>query len=355
MSMRIAVLYGGVSPEREISVQSGTRVAEALRTRGHVVAPILITQERRFVLEGPPAYEAAQATGETSPWSAAGFSSFLESWKPDVAFLGLHGRGGEDGAIQGFLEWSGIPYTGSPVGASALAMDKTAFKAVLVELGAPTAPHVTLTRAEWRSDRVAALGRGRAVAGLPGVLKLPASGSSIGVWIVHDPKTCEELLDRAFREETRVLWESYRPGRELTAAVLEEPAGGDPIPLPVVEIRPRGAFFDLDSKYAPGGAEELAPAPIAPETARELQEWAVKIHRRIDGRGYSRTDAMLTDEGLVILETNTLPGLTEGSLLPKAAAAAGIEFGTLVEQIVFSASRTPVDATVRPREFHARG
>ncbi|HGY91916.1 MAG TPA: D-alanine--D-alanine ligase [Planctomycetes bacterium] len=349
--MRIVVLYGGISPERDISVKSGTRVADALSTRGHVVAGILITGEGRFVLQREP------ATGPTSagrgPWSAAEFLSFLEGWRPDVVFLGLHGRGGEDGAIQGFLEWSGIPYTGSSVGPSALAMDKTAFKAVLVELGAPTAPHVTLTRDEWVDDRRSALGRGCVVAGLPGVIKLPASGSSIGVWIVHDSKTCEEYLDRAFREETRVLWEAYRPGRELTAAVLDDPETGQPVPLPVVEIRPRGEFFDLDSKYAPGGAEELAPAPIAAEIAGELQEWAVRIHRRIDGRGYSRTDAMLTDDGLVILETNTLPGLTEGSLLPKAAAAAGIEFDDLVERIALAASRTPADASARPREFHA--
>ncbi len=352
--MRVAVLYGGVSPEREISVKSGVRVIEALAARGHEVAGILITGDGRFVRDGPKGVSLPAVSQDAGPWSAAGFLQFLETWKPQLAFLGLHGCGGEDGAIQGFLEWSGIPYTGSPVGASALAMDKTAFKSVLVEMGAPTAPHVTVTRAEWRDGRRSALRRGRAIAGLPAVVKLPASGSSIGVWIVTDETACEEVLERAFRMETRVLWESYRPGRELTAAVLEDPAHGEPVALPVVEIRPRGEFFDLDSKYAPGGAEELAPAPIAPETARELQEWAVKIHRRIDGRGYSRTDAMLTEDGLVILETNTLPGLTEGSLLPKAAAAAGIGFEDLVERIASCALHADSALPVRPHEFHAR-
>ncbi len=301
---RVAVLYGGVSAEREVSLASGTEVIAALADAGFEVTPIEV---------GPdlPALIAALTPA------------------PDVVFNALHGRFGEDGSIQGVLDWLGVPYTHSGVRASALAMDKTAAKTLFAAAGL-TVPHGKLI------DRDA-LAEADPLP-LPYVIKPANEGSSVGVEIVRAGDNRRAAIARAWRYGARALVEEYIPGRELTVAVMGED------PLAVTEIiAEAGAFYDYDSKYAPGGSRHVIPAGVHRDTYARALEMALAAHRALGCRGASRADFRYDDtQGepgrLVLLEVNTQPGLTRTSLLPEQAAHRGIAFPALCTWMVEQAT-----------------
>ncbi|HUZ72266.1 MAG TPA: D-alanine--D-alanine ligase [Stellaceae bacterium] len=301
---RVAVLMGGWSAEREISLVSGGECARALAQVGYEVTRIDLTRDL-------PALIAAL----TPP--------------PDVVFNALHGRGGEDGTIQGVLEMLRIPYTHSGVAASALAMDKPMAKRLFAAAGLPLAESVVLERGALEAGDP--LPR-------PFVVKPINEGSSVGVQIVRpgDNRWTAEVARWAFGE--RVMVERYVPGREITVAVMGDRALG------VLEIRPaEGAFYDYAAKYVPGGSVHLLPAPIHPSAHAAAMAIALAAHRALGCRGVSRADLRYDDTGgepgrMVLLEINTQPGMTPTSLVPEIAQHAGISFAELVCWMVENAA-----------------
>jgi D-alanine-D-alanine ligase len=299
---KIAVLMGGKSAEREISLKSGRAIETSLRRQGCTVVAI-----------DPDETVAEQLRRE----------------KIGLVVNALHGRGGEDGTIQGLLEILGIPYTGSGVLASAIGMDKVMTKRFLEACGIPTPAYSVL-----RSPRSAAAG----TRGLPDGLKCPVvvkpscQGSTIGVTIVESPDGIQSAYAEAFRHGDEILVEEYIQGREVTAGILEE------APLPLVEIVPKEVFYDYKAKYTTGMTEYIVPARLPQDVTETVQGLALKTHQGIGCRGCTRVDFRVDQNGRpFVLEINTVPGMTETSLLPKAAAAAGILYDQLVARIVESA------------------
>jgi D-alanine-D-alanine ligase len=297
----VAVLMGGWSAEREISLRSGEACGNALEAEGYRVTRVDV---------------------------ARNVAEVLARLKPDVAFNVLHGRPGEDGTIQGVLEILRIPYTHSGVLASALAMDKPAAKVVMAAAGIPVPEGMVVSRAEAAKAHVIKP---------PYVIKPPAEGSSVGVFIVqpdhaHPP---QELSRPDWPYGEQVLVERYVAGLELTCAVMGEKALG------VIEIEPTTRFYDYESKYAPGGSRHILPARILPNVYQRARNLALAAHRALGCRGVSRADFRFdprSDGDLVCLEVNTQPGMTEMSLVPELAAHAGLSFGELVKWIAEDAS-----------------
>ena len=301
MSKHVAVLMGGWSAEREVSLRSGATCAAALGRLGYRVTPIDVSRD---------------------------IAAALTAAKPDVALNVLHGRPGEDGTLQGLLEILGIPYSHSGVLASALAMQKDFAKALFRACGVPVAEDRVVSRLEAAKAHVMAP---------PYVIKPVAEGSSVGVFIVTEehPHPPQELYrdDWAFGE--MVMVERYIPGKELTCAVLGDRA------LDVIEIVPATRFYDYEAKYAAGGSKHLLPAPILPNVYQEVRRLALAAHSALGCRGVSRADFRYDDRGtgkLICLEVNTQPGMTETSLVPELAAYAGITFDELVQWMVEDAS-----------------
>ncbi len=297
---RVAVLYGGISAEREVSLASGAAVIGALREAGFEVTPVEVTDDARALIAAlTPA--------------------------PDAVFNALHGRFGEDGTIQGVLDWLAIPYTHSGVRASALAMDKTAAKTIFAAAGLP----VPLGRLVGRDELAAA-----DPLPLPYVVKPPNEGSSVGVEIVRAGDNRRAEIARTWRYGRAALVEEYIPGRELTVGVLEDRA------LAVTEIIAQAAgFYNYESKYADGGSRHLIPAPVDAAIYGRALEMAVAAHRALGCRGASRADFRYDDTAgapgrLVLLEVNTQPGLTRTSLLPEQAAHCGMGFPALCAWMV---------------------
>jgi D-alanine-D-alanine ligase len=295
-SLKVAVVMGGPSAEREVSIESGTCVMRALTTLGHEARSLDF--DARFV-------------------------DAIREIQPDVVFNALHGRGGEDGTIQGVLEWLGIPYTGSGVAACALAMDKHLTKKLLAAEGLPTPP--------WDMFDLT----GGTLPLLPGSLNLPlvakprSSGSSAGVSIVKTHEAWTKAMIEAAERTPEILAEEFVPGREFSCGVLSEEA------LPVVEILSSDEFYSYDAKYKPGGSRHLIPAPIDHDLTSRLQTLALSVHRLIGLRDYSRTDFIVTDHGRpTILEINALPGLTPQSLFPDEAQHVGISYDALVDRLL---------------------
>lgn len=307
---RVAVLMGGVSGEREISLRSGTAVAGALRERGHQVLEVDL---------GPSAVEQLAALRE----------------KVDVAFLALHGRLGEDGTVQGALELLRIPYTGSGVLASALAMDKRMSKRIFRSEGIPVAPDVVLTARDVDSAGLRRAAEGVALdLGFPCMVKPNREGSTLGSSRAKNTEELEDALREAFGYDEVVLVERFIQGRELTVGLL----GEEPEALPVLEVVASKGVYDYECKYTKGMTRYLVPAPVPERLAAELQRLAVMAHRALGCEGVSRVDFMVDEEGhAYCLEVNTLPGMTELSLVPKAAAAAGYSFPETVERILSTA------------------
>ncbi len=284
---KVAVLLGGPGPEREVSLRSGAAVARALRALGALVQEVDV---KDLSLSLP---------------------------KPiDLAYNMIHGTFGEDGQIQAILQRQGIPYTGEGIAGSQLAFDKILSKRKFDEDGVPTARwHVIAAGQKPRFE-------------VPFVVKSPRQGSSVGVHIIKDAAELDAALEDCFQFGEAVIVEEFFSGRELTVGIL-----GD-VALPVIEIVPREGFYDYQHKYTKGASEYFVPAPIGEEATQAVQYAALAAKRALGLEIYSRVDVILASDGrLNVLEINTIPGMTETSLLPKAAAAAGLDFPALCEQI----------------------
>jgi D-alanine-D-alanine ligase len=301
--MRVVVLMGGISAEREVSLSSGAQVTAALREIGHDVTAVDVGPDLRAVLA---ALDPA----------------------PDVVFNALHGRYGEDGTIQGVLDWLGIPYTHSGARASALAMDKVSAKAVFAAAGLPVPAGRIINIAE--------------LAGFdplprPYVVKPLNEGSSVGVTIIRDGDNRRESIAATWRFGSTAIVEEFVPGRELTVGVMGDRA------LAVTEIVPRDGFYDYEAKYAAGGSRHIIPAAVHPEIYAGAMEIAVAAHRALGCRGATRADFRYDDTSgepgrLALLEVNTQPGLTPTSLLPEQAAHVGISFPRLCDWMLEQAA-----------------
>jgi D-alanine-D-alanine ligase len=330
MSLRITVLMGGTSSERDVSLATGIRVAEALRSRGHEVRAVdpargeIGLEEQRSLASGvvvqtaPPSQDALQRMArEALPKMA---STLPQRGETDVVFLGLHGGTGEDGTIQAMLDLTGVPYTGSGHLASALAMDKDLSKQLFRQAG--------VTTADWLMAPVTAKDVGARL-GFPVIVKPSKQGSTVGLSIVRDPGELQAAIDEALRFDDEVMVEGFIAGRELTVGIL----GGDA--LPVGEIIPKHEIYDYECKYTPGMADERFPAELTTAEVARIQQEARAAFKALKLGGYARIDFRMAEDGrFYCLEANTLPGMTQTSLIPQAAAAAGISFPELCERIV---------------------
>lgn len=305
--MKVAVLMGGNSAEREVSLQTGGAVAEALRKLGHHVSEIdAARRDLPAVLE--------------------------DDGRPDAVFLALHGRGGEDGTVQGLLEVMRIPYTGSGILASAVTMDKIFTKRLIEHGGIPVPEDLIFTRgydAGTAPDIVAE------TLSYPVMVKPASEGSSIAVSQVTGPGQLVRALDEALEYDRRVLVEEFISGRNLTVGIL----GEEPVVLPVLEIIPLEGFYDYRAKYEKGRSEYEVPASLTTDQTRRAQEFSLRCFEMLDCASIARVDLILqqgTGE-FFVLEVNTIPGMTETSLVPKAAAAAGMSFVEVVDAILSGA------------------
>jgi D-alanine-D-alanine ligase len=300
--LTVALLAGGKSAEREVSLKSGEQVFRVL------------DKERYDVLRYDPRDDLPRLAHDAS--------------KIDVALIILHGRMGEDGTIQGLLDSLEIPYQGSGVLGSALAMNKILSKQLYVQAGLPVAPHVV-------ADRKAPLDTGRIIdaLGLPVVVKPEHEGSSIGLNIARSRDELTRALEIAWGYDRRCLVEQFVAGTEITGGVL---GNEDLQSLPLVEIIPGEAhdFFNYEAKYTPGASTEICPARLSEDLTAKAQDLAMRAHQALFCRGYSRTDMIVSTDGIYVLETNTIPGMTQTSLFPQAAAAANIPFPALLDRLI---------------------
>lgn len=298
---RVALIAGGKSGEREISLASGAGAKDALEEAGFPVTVI-------------------------DPAESEDLKKLIDG-EFDVAFICLHGKYGEDGTMQGMLEIIGIPYIGSDVWSSALAIDKVKAKVFYEQEGIRTPGSVTLQSANQMTvdEIIGAVGRHC-------VVKPATEGSALGVFIVSNEEELQQAIEKAFAIDKEVLVETYIEGDEYTVAVL---GNQEPEALPVIQIVPANEFYDFESKYSEGGSQHLCPAPLSDEAAEEVKRMAVDAHRALGCRGVSRSDFILdSDRRFWILETNTIPGMTKTSLLPDAARAAGMSFSQLCTRLV---------------------
>ncbi len=338
--MKVLVLAGGLSPERNVSLSSGSKVCQALRDRGHRAALVdlffgldgggdgeslydapIPEKFRKVARQAPDLQEVRKQRRDRSP-SAIGPGVLDMCRAADCVFLGLHGACGEDGRIQAALDLLGVPYTGSGSLASAIAMDKDLTKRLVSDI-VTTPAWRTVTVTEENLQELADTQR------LPAVVKPVDSGSSIGVFIARTREELEHALGEAARLGGRTVLEDYIQGREIQVAVLDGRA------LPSIEIIPREGFYDYENKYQPGAAEEVCPAQIPAEWEKRVGDAALAVFRRVGLSVYSRADFIVTEDGTpCFLEINTLPGMTPTSLVPQEAAAAGIGYGELCEMII---------------------
>lgn len=310
--LRIAVLMGGDSPERDVSLLSGMRVLQALDPERFVAIPV----------------DPALMHGKEGVW---GLLDLLQQERPDLAFIALHGRHGEDGAIQGLLEMLGIPYTGSGILPSALAMNKYAAKIIFQSVGLTTPPGVLVHESalsDW-SDPSEIPGLSRLK--LPLIVKPNEGGSTLGTTRVWEWEQLPRALRKAFAYDERALIEELIEGVEVSVPVI---GTREPQALPPVEIVPRTGFYGFQAKYTPGMTDEIVPARLPEETLELLKATALKAHLALGCRSMSRVDIILHDFTPFILEVNTIPGLTPTSLLPRSAEAAGIPFPQLITRII---------------------
>jgi D-alanine-D-alanine ligase len=359
--IRVGVLAGGASAERGISLATGYQIAENLRKdryevvlldplalmthnpritaeqraqaralaeRSGVVASL--TERDRRELPAALQEQIEKATAALVPATSAIATTTADA-PIDVAFIGMHGPWGEDGTIQGLLDILGIPYVGSGVLGSSLAMDKTMAKRVLAADGIDVARGATITAATYARDPAGAATAAEQI-GYPVFVKPVRQGSSFGATPVERPDRLDAAVADALRYDDRVLIEEKLSGTELTIGVIG--ADDDLVALPVIEIVTTRTFFDYKAKYDPAATEEICPARISEDDARRAKEIAVRVHRSLGLSDLSRTDLILAGDRMAVLEVNTIPGMTANSLLPKAARVAGIPFGDLLERLI---------------------
>ena len=327
--MKITVLMGGTSSERNVSLASGIRIVEALRSRGHTVTPldpakgVISSTEERELATGkvgtePPSLESLSKFAEGA--FLPNLTSMKEVKGTDVVFLALHGGQGEDGTIQALLDMANVKYTGSGHLSSALAMDKDLSKKLFREAEVKTA--------EWLMAP-ATVEQVEGMLSLPVVVKPSKQGSTVGLTLVKKREQLAPAIEEAAKYDDEVMIERFIPGRELTVGIL-----GD-VALPVGEILPQHEIYDYECKYTAGMATEEFPAKLSREATEKVQQQALAAFKALKLRGYARIDFRLTTEGeFYCLEANTLPGMTELSLIPQGAAAMGISFPELCERIV---------------------
>jgi D-alanine-D-alanine ligase len=346
--VRVGVLTGGASAERDISLATGAQIAASLdpsrfevvlldplafMARNPEITAAQREQAQRLIAGGgrlAPDHQLPRGLErqiESASSALVPATRVMANAEPiDVVLIALHGTWGEDGRIQGLLDTIGVPYTGSGVLASALAMDKEVAKQVLAAAGLDVPRGVVVTGITESDLELA-----RSV-GLPVFVKPVASGSSVGASIVAQAADLPSAINLALKYDLRALVEEQiKDGRELTVAVI---GNDDLTPLPVIEILTKRAFFDYSAKYDAGESEEVCPADVPPDVAKRAQDLALRAHRALRCRGMSRADFMWSGDRMVVLEVNTIPGMTANSLLPKAARAAGIGFGDLLARFI---------------------
>jgi D-alanine-D-alanine ligase len=300
--LRLALIAGGKSSEREVSLKSGAQVYQALNKDKYDI--------RRY----DPLTDLERLVRDAG--------------KLDAALIIMHGRGGEDGSLQGLLNLLEIPYQGSGVMASALAMNKELSKTIYQQAGLKVPRALTFDRGAAPSPREI-----EAALGLPVVIKPVHEGSSIGISLAGTLEALQTGLAAAFALDSRVMVEEFIQGTEVTGGVL---GNANLQALPLVEIIPAStyAFFDYEAKYQPGATQEICPARVDPELTRRAQECALTAHKALGCRGYSRTDLMIREQDIFVLETNTIPGMTATSLFPQGAKAAGLDFPALLDTLI---------------------
>jgi len=341
---RVAVLMGGVSCEHDVSICTGLNVLDALDPARYQGVPVYLGRDGSwsFGVRPPlPSLETgvapvpeAPATSVQNPAVVAGVLERLSArTDADVVFIALHGPGGEDGTVQAVCRLAGVPFTGSGVLASALAMDKSVSKRLLVAVGVPMARDVLVDAGTVRAEVL----RRAAEIGYPCVVKPVAAGSSFATSVVETEQGLLPAVALSVEAAGNTMIEEFLPGIEVTCGVLG--GGGEPVEaLPLTEIAPTAdGFFDFRAKYTAGACQEITPARVDADTTARTQDLAALAHTTLGCEGCSRSDFIVTSAGPVMLELNTIPGMTETSLLPQGAAAAGIDFPGLVERLVRSA------------------
>ncbi len=340
--MKIVVLAGGISAERDVSLSSGAMIYKALKKDGHQailldvylgyqgdVEGIFERQEDwaawiSAVGEESPDIEAVKALRKDKEKGFFGPNVLDICQRADCVFLALHGVGGEDGRIQACFELLGIPYTGADMAGSVLAMDKGITKDIFKAYGIPTPEGIRLKRGEKEKERIP----------YPCIVKACCSGSSVGVCIARNDEEYGAAKEEAFRYSDEVIIERYIKGREFSVGVMDGRA------LPVIEMAPKEGFYDYRNKYQAGAAVETCPAEVSAEKTLEMQEIAEKVFWVLRLKSYARMDFVMSgEEEVFCLEANTLPGMTPISLLPQEAAAAGMDFGQLCERILQGANK----------------
>ncbi|MFC1625562.1 D-alanine--D-alanine ligase [Patescibacteria group bacterium] len=297
--LKVAVLMGGSSSEREISIISGREVVKNLDRNKYEIQPVVLP-------------------------NSLGIINIPKDI--DVAFIAMHGPYGEDGCIQGLLEMRGIKYTGSGVSASAIGMDKFMFRKIMVADGLLIPKYIVITKKDKNVDiKMKKLGN------YPFFVKPNDQGSSVGVSIVKNKQDLKKAVKKAFVYSSKVLIDEYIKGTELTCGVV---GNDNPEALPVIEIVPKNNFFDYESKYSEKGAEEIIPARIPRKVETETRDLAIRVFKSVEARGFARVDFILKEGKLYILEINTIPGLTPMSLIPKEAKAVGITYPKLLDKII---------------------
>jgi D-alanine-D-alanine ligase len=342
MSIRVNVVMGGPSVEHEISLRSGLEVIANIDKSAYRATAVVVSPQKEFfwcTAVGAPltiddCKNPASSGHFSGPLAPASSAALWE--KCDVAFLALHGTFGEDGVLQGYLDTIGIPYTGSGVCASALAMEKIDSKFIYLNSGLAVPPWSIYGKA-YPETTVGLLVTKH---GFPCFIKCPQSGSSRLLGRAHDRKSLEELIAELAPHADRLLVETAIHGAEFSCGILEK-IGGELLALPPIEIRPKlaakGGFFDYAAKYTPGGSEEIVPAPQPAALLDRIKATALIAHRALGCSGVSRTDMMYADDTLYVLETNTLPGLTPDSLLPKSYGATGGTYSGMIDIMIRTA------------------
>lgn len=340
--MKVVVLAGGISTERDVSLSTGSMIYHALKKNGHqvILLDVYLGYEGKInglfekdvdwsaqitgVAREAPDLEAVKALRQDGGRDFFGPNVLAICRSADIVFMALHGANGEDGKIQACFELMGIPYTGTDFVSSAMAMDKGISKDIFRAYGIPTPAGIRLRRGEKEPERVP----------YPCIVKANCGGSSVGVCIARNDAEYEKAKEEAFRYDEEVVVEQYIEGREFSIGVMDGKA------LPVIEIAPKVGFYDYRNKYQAGSTIETCPAEISEEQTRKMQEIAELVFQALRMKNYGRMDFMMNREGeMFCLEANTLPGMTPTSLLPQEAAAVGISFEELCERILEYAKR----------------
>jgi len=352
--INVAILMGGPSLEHEVSLSSGITVIKNLNADKYNTIPIVVGKNSAWYICEPEKFKNIHPA-ELKKWicyteelSLSDAINELKKKNIDVCFIAMHGSYGEDGTIQAVLNAHNIRYTGSGMLASSIAMDKIVYKRILLSAGVNT-PDTVFVFPDKIEDEIELIQQVSGRIGFPCVIKTPSSGSSIGVELCSSKNSFSDIINRLFPIDNRLLIEKYVNGREFTCAVIGNSYSKDIKALPPTEIITKNAFFDFEAKYTPGAAQEITPAQISADLTSRISQTAIRVHNTIGCAGMSRTDMIVdTDGQIFVLETNTIPGMTDQSLLPQAAIAEGLSICELLDKIISCAmdehSRKPRSA-----------